>query len=243
MAAEDDWNEGDEWAEGADAADAPVEEDTSEGSYRKPSKASKETLKYLSDFVADADAPRVAAHNVARELKWEAASVAADKSGGALLEALARRCSTKVVARLAVWLAPFCGFLVYHRHGSHVLQTLLALLCNRGRGDGSRGGEEDDDDEGDDEDEDDDDCALAQPKAKPEAQNHHPTTQTHTQPHVHTATQRTQTRNTKHPTHNCIAARMMRIRIRSRWIMKPIDSIRITLRKWQTYCATHMYAK
>ena len=136
---EETWEEGaeGEWAEEA------------EGSYKKPRKAKGETVQYLSDFLADAEAPRIAAHNVARELQWEAASVAADRTGGALLEQLARKCSNRVVERLCRWLAPYVGFLVYHRHGSHVQQTLLALLCNRAE----ETNEEDEEEEEDDDDE------------------------------------------------------------------------------------------
>ena len=109
--------EGEEtWEEGAEGEWA----EEAEGSYKKPRKAKGETVQYLSDFLADAEAPRIAAHNVARELQWEAASVAADRTGGALLEQLARKCSNRVVERLCRWLAPYVGFLVYHRHGSHV---------------------------------------------------------------------------------------------------------------------------
>ena len=148
MASEDawteDWNADDTWDEAA------ATEDVGEGGYKKPRKAKAETVQYLTDFLADAGAPRAAAHNVARELRWEAASVAADRVGGALLEQLARKCGGRAVERLAGWLAPYVGFLVYHRHGSHVEQTLLALLCNRGD-DVENDDDDDDDDEDDDE--------------------------------------------------------------------------------------------
>ena len=111
--------------------DEPAPEDAAAAApdpYQKPRKASSETLDYLEAFVNDDAAPRHAARNVAEELRYEAASVAADKRGGVLLEELARRCGPKTVEKLFTkGLGPYAGFLAYHRHGSHVLQTLLAL--------------------------------------------------------------------------------------------------------------------
>ena len=46
-------------------------------------------------------------------------------------------------------LGPYLGFLAYHRHGSHVLQTLLALLCDGGVADADEDDEEEEEDETD----------------------------------------------------------------------------------------------
>ena len=95
-----DWNEEEE-----ESGWKQPEED--EGGVLKPRKAKANSIKYLQSVDANweetAEASRAQAHNVARELRWEAASIAADRAGGELLEKVARKCSKVFVERIARW--------------------------------------------------------------------------------------------------------------------------------------------
>ena len=112
----------------------------------KPRKPKEDTLAYVSSFLGE-DAQ--VASNVAAELRYEVASVASDHRGGELLERLGRACPGRVVEAMLRWCGPYAGFLARHRHGSHVIQSLLAMATTRGEAQVEF--DDDDDDNGDDE--------------------------------------------------------------------------------------------
>ena len=107
----------------------------------KPRRPKPESLEYLSGVqhlfaegaIEDELERDAALSNVVSELRWEAASLAADKAGSELLEALARAAPARAQLRLLAWCAPYGAFLALHRHSSHVLQTLLSLVAARAR--------------------------------------------------------------------------------------------------------------
>lgn len=112
----------------------------------KPRKATKETLAYLKSFLEatkQGNSAGSGAVNVVRELRYEVASVAADKLGSEMVQLLARLVPQLWVERLFAWCLPYARFLARHRHSSHVLETLLALLAKRSEKEGDGEAEDD----------------------------------------------------------------------------------------------------
>jgi hypothetical protein len=76
----------------------------------------------------DPEVRKAALRNVVVELKFQTASAATDKRTAMILEVLAQAAGPECATMLLSRCAPYGAFIARNRHGSHVLQTILALV-------------------------------------------------------------------------------------------------------------------
>jgi hypothetical protein len=72
-----------------------------------------------------------ALRNVVSELKFQTASCATDKRTATIVELLARAAGGQAATVILWRCAPYAAFVAHNRYGSHVLQTLVALVGDR----------------------------------------------------------------------------------------------------------------
>mmetsp|Transcript_67599 Transcript_67599/g.132568 ORF Transcript_67599/g.132568 Transcript_67599/m.132568 type:complete len:1141 (-) Transcript_67599:58-3480(-) len=83
---------------------------------------------------------QLALRNVVSELKFQTASCSTDKRTATIVELLARAAGGEAATVMLWRCAPYAAFVAHNRYGSHVLQTLVALVGQRIRQEQKDGG-------------------------------------------------------------------------------------------------------